>query len=65
MLADGTDDAVFAESALVNQYGVPIKPQANALIDTMARLDRRVPDFWGRFAPEGIGYIGALMERGL
>lgn len=64
-LADGTDDAVIAESSLVNQYGVPIKPTANALIDTMARLDRRVPDFWGRFAPEGIGYIGALMERGL
>lgn len=64
-LADGTDDAVVAESSLLNQYGVPIKPPAGTLVDTMARLDRRVPDFWGRFAPEGVGYIGALMERGL
>lgn len=64
-LADGTGDDVYPESRLINQYGVPIKPPAGAMIDTMARLDRRVPDFWGRFAPEGIGYIGALMERGL
>ena len=24
-------------------------------------VDRRVPDFWGRFAPDGIGHIGATV----
>lgn len=60
----GTGDAILAESELVNQWGVPIIPRKNALVDTMARTDKRVPDFWGRFSPDGIGYIGALMERG-
>ncbi len=64
-LADGDGDAVIEASGLVDQFGLPIKPQPAALTDSMARLDRRVPDFWGRFAPAGVGYIGALMERGL
>ena len=64
-LADGTGDADIADSSLLNEFGLPLKPKRDALIYTMSNVDRRVPDFWGRFAPEGVGYIGALMERGL
>lgn len=64
-LADDPTDAVISESTLLTEFGIPCKPQPGTLIDTMRALDRRVPDFWGRFAPEGVGYIGALLERGL
>lgn len=64
-LADGTNDANFNEAVLLDAFGAPIRPPRNAFVDTMSRLDRRLPDFWGRFAPEGTTYIGALMERGV
>lgn len=64
-LADGTDDTSYDATALGALYGPSVVPPSGALNGTMTRLDRRVPDFWGRFAPEGVGYIGALMERGI
>ncbi|MCZ4315169.1 hypothetical protein O4H66_17315 [Comamonadaceae bacterium G21597-S1] len=64
-LADGMGDADFSEVNLMSEYGLPVRPRRDALIYTMANVDRKVPDFWGRFAPDGIGYIGALMERGI
>lgn len=61
-LADGDSDLVHT-GALLDLHGLPITPSRGSLTDSMDRLDRRVPDFWGRFAPAGVGYIGALLER--
>lgn len=60
---DGPGDEVLSANELVDQFGTPLKPKPGKLQLSMRALDRRVPDFWGRFPAEGVGYIGALLER--